>query len=126
MKQAILTGRSQPPLGPYSQAIRAGDLLFISGQTSRGPDGEIIPGDIRKQTAQVLSNISAVCEAAGGGLGHVVKTTVYLVNMRDYVDMNEVYSDFFDDEPPARSTVQVAALSSSELKVEIEATAYIP
>jgi 2-iminobutanoate/2-iminopropanoate deaminase len=125
-KTAIATENAPAAIGPYSQAIRSGDLLFTSGQIPLDPrTGQIISGGIAEQTERVLANLHAVLEAAGMGPGNVLKTTVFLKDMRDFAAMNEVYARFFDAEgvlSPARSTVQVAALPKDAL-VEIDCIA---
>lgn len=114
------------PIGPYSQAIKAGEFVFCAGQTARDPvTNKLIEGDISAQTDRVLKNISAVLTAAGTDMEHVVKTTVYLKNISDFNAMNEVYGRYFKDAPPARATVGVAALPVDAL-VEIEVVAMLP
>ncbi len=116
----IQTPYAPAAIGPYSQAIAIGDLLFTSGQIPLRADGTLNDGDITAQTTQVLANLKAVIEAAGGSLNRVVKTTVFLKNLDDFVAMNKVYGDTFGSHTPARSTVQVAKLPRDVL-VEIEA-----
>ena len=116
----IQTPNAPAAIGPYSQAIVVGDLLFTSGQIPLRADGTLNNGDITVQTTQVLTNLKAVIEAAGGNLDKVVKTTVFLKNLDDFVAMNTVYTDTFGSHTPARSTVQVAKLPRDVL-VEIEA-----
>ena len=116
----IQTPNAPAAIGPYSQAIVVGDLLFTSGQIPLRADGTLNNGDITVQTTQVLANLKAVIEAAGGSLNKVVKTTVFLKNLDDFVAMNTVYGDTFGTYTPARSTVQVAKLPRDVL-VEIEA-----
>ena len=116
----IQTPNAPAAIGPYSQAIVVGDLLFTSGQIPLRADGTLNNGDITVQTTQVLANLKAVIEAAGGSLSKVVKTTVFLKNLDDFVAMNTVYADTFGTHTPARSTVQVAKLPRDVL-VEIEA-----
>ena len=112
-------------LGPYSQAITAGGLIFCSGQLGLDPaSGEMVAGGVEAQTHQVLKNLSAVLRAGGSDLGKVVKTTVFLKNMGDFTAMNGVYAGYFGDVPPARSTVEVARLPRDAL-VEIELVALI-
>src|SRR5258708_2311674 len=107
----IITDRAPRAIGPYSQAVRAGDLVFASGQIPIDPTtGEFVAGGIAEQTEQVLRNLRAVFEAAGMTMKQVVKITVFLVDMDDFTAMNEVYGRFFAVEPPARSTVQAARL----------------
>ncbi len=119
----ISTSDAPAAIGPYSQAIAAGDLLFCSGQIPLDPaTGELSADDVRVQTRRALENLSALLRAGGSSLGDVVKTTVFLVNMGDFAEMNEVYGEFFATEPPARSTVAVAALPRGA-RVEVEAIA---
>ncbi len=113
-------------IGPYSQAIQAGSLLFLSGQIPLDPaTGEVVTGDIRVQTRRVLENIGAVLAAAGVSFDAVVKTTVFLADLTEFAAMNEVYGTFFTDPAPARSTVQVARLPR-DVRVEIETIALLP
>jgi 2-iminobutanoate/2-iminopropanoate deaminase len=122
----IATGMAPAAIGPYSQAVRSGPLVFCSGQIPLDPgSGQLVEGGIEVQTAQVLDNLTAVLDAAGVGLGDVVKTTVFLVSMNDFPAMNEVYARYFDEDPPARSTIGVAALPKGA-RVEIEAVASYP
>lgn len=116
----IQTPNAPAAIGPYSQAVLVGDLLFTSGQIALRPDGTLNNGDIVVQTTQVLANLKAVVEAAGADLSKVVKTTVFLKNLDDFVPMNEVYAEIFAGHAPARSTVQAAKLPRDVL-VEIEA-----
>ncbi len=118
--QVIQTPHAPAAIGPYSQAMAVGNLLFTSGQIALRPDGTLNDGDIVAQTTQVLANLKAVIEAAGAGLNKVVKTTVFLKNLDDFVEMNRVYGEAFGTHTPARSTVQVAKLPRDVL-VEIEA-----
>jgi 2-iminobutanoate/2-iminopropanoate deaminase len=114
------------PIGPYSQAIKAGEFVFCAGQIARDPiTNKLIEGDISAQTDRVLKNISAVLAAAGTDMDHVVKTNVYLKNISDFNAMNEVYGHYFKDAPPARATVGVAGLPGDAL-VEIEVVAMLP
>ncbi|MEK6335528.1 MAG: RidA family protein [Acidobacteriota bacterium] len=123
MKDIIATDRAPRAIGPYSQAVRAGNLIFASGQIPIDPStGEFVAGGIAEQTERVLRNLTAVFEAAGIGLAQVVKTTVFLADMEDFVAMNEVYGRFFAQQPPARATVQAARLPR-DARVEIEAIA---
>ncbi|MEA2173329.1 MAG: 2-iminobutanoate/2-iminopropanoate deaminase [Blastocatellia bacterium] len=126
MKQIIKTSDAPAAIGPYSQAVRAGDFVFASGQIPIDPrTGEFAPGGIAEQTEQVLRNLSAVLKAAGGGLEDVVKTTVFLADMNDFAAMNEVYGRYFSEgAPPARATVQAARLPR-DARVEIEVIASI-
>ena len=124
-KQAISTPMAPAAIGPYSQAIRSGNLVFLSGQIPLDPQtGNIVEGDAAVQTARVLQNLSAILEAAGSSLAQVVKTTVYLKNLADFGMMNEVYARFFDDTPPARATVEVARLPRN-VSVEIDLIAEV-
>ena len=118
--KVIQTANAPAAIGPYSQAMQVGDLLFTSGQIALRADGTLLEGDITAQTTQVLANLKAVIEAAGANLNKVVKTTVFLKNLDDFVAMNKVYGDTFGSHTPARSTVQVAKLPRDVL-VEIEA-----
>ena len=125
MKQIIRTESAPKAIGPYSQAVRAGDFLFASGQIPIDPKtGEFVVGGIAEETEQVLKNIKAVLESAGTDLAHVVKTTVFLADMDDFAAMNEVYGRFFRENPPARATVQAARLPR-DARVEIEVIAYL-
>lgn len=125
MKQIIATDRAPQAIGPYSQAVRVGNLVFASGQIPIDPNtGEFVPGGIAEQTEQVLRNLTAVFEAAGLGLSKVIKTTVFLADMNDFTAMNEVYGRFFAEQPPARATVQAAGLPR-DARVEIEAIAAV-
>ncbi len=122
-RERIQTNGAPAAIGPYSQAIASGTLVFASGQIALDPaSGQLVEGDVRAQTRQALHNLSAVLEAAGSSLGQVVKTTVFLVAMADFTAMNEVYGEFFANEPPARSTIAVAELPRNA-RVEIEAVA---
>jgi 2-iminobutanoate/2-iminopropanoate deaminase len=116
----IQTPNAPAAIGPYSQAIALGDLLFTSGQIPLRADGTLLEGDITAQTTQVLTNLKAVIEAASASLDKVVKTTVFMKNLDDFAAMNKVYGDTFGSHTPARSTVQVAKLPRDVL-VEIEA-----
>lgn len=118
--KVIQTTNAPAAIGPYCQAMVVGDLLFTSGQIPLRPDGTLNYGDIVAQTTQVLSNLKAVIEAAGADLSKVVKTTVFLKNLDDFIAMNGVYAEVFGSHTPARSTVQVAKLPRDAL-VEIEA-----
>ena len=123
MREKIHTAAAPQAIGPYSQAISANGFVFASGQIPIDPStGQFVAGGIAEQTEQVLRNLSAVLEAAGSGLDRVVKTTVFLADMDEFVAMNEVYGRFFTNEPPARATVQAARLPR-DARVEIEAIA---
>uniref|UniRef100_A0A7V4G8E7 RidA family protein n=1 Tax=Desulfobacca acetoxidans TaxID=60893 RepID=A0A7V4G8E7_9BACT len=126
MKKTIIqTTQAPAAIGPYSQALTAGPYLFVSGQIPLDKNGNKVEGDIVIQTVQVLENLKAILAAAGLGLKHVVKTTVYLADMGDFAEMNRVYAEYFPENPPARSTIQVAALPRGAA-VEIEAIALRP
>lgn len=123
VKELVQTEGAPRAIGPYSQAIKAGGLIFTSGQIAIDPaTGQMIEGGIREQTERALENIKAILEAAGSSLDRVLKTTVYLADMGDFQQMNEVYQRYFGSDPPARSTVQVARLPR-DARVEIEAIA---
>ena len=120
MRQAVSTPHAPQAIGPYSQAVRMGDLLFLSGQIPLDPaTGALIEGDIASQTRRVFANLGAILEAAGSSFAHVAKTTVYLADMADFAAMNEVYATFFDSPAPARSTVQAAGLPKNA-RIEID------
>jgi 2-iminobutanoate/2-iminopropanoate deaminase len=126
-KTAVRTEEAPAPFqgAPYSQAIRAGDFVFVSGQLALRPDhAEIVGDSIEEQTEQVLANLQAILEAAGSGLDRLVKTTVYLADLGDFAGMNEVYARHVGEVPPARATIEVSALPSGA-KVEIEAIASV-
>ena len=123
VKQIIATDRAPRAIGPYSQAVRAGNLVFASGQIPIDPaTGEFVAGGVAEQTEQVLRNLTSVFAAAGVELNQIVKTTVFLADMEDFAAMNEVYGRFFGAQPPARATVQAARLPR-DARVEIEAIA---
>ncbi len=125
MKEIIATDQAPRAIGPYSQAVRAGNVIFASGQIPIDPaTGEFVAGGVGEQTEQVMRNITAVLEAAGSGLNQIVKTTVFLADMNDFTAMNEVYARFFPETPPARATIQAARLPR-DAKVEIEAIAVL-
>ena len=122
-RSIVSTDRAPAAVGPYSQAVAAGDLVFTAGQVALDPQtGDLVGEDVRAQTRQVMENLAAVLSAAGSSLDKVVKTTVFLTKMDDFAAMNSVYAEFFASNPPARSTVQVGALPKGSL-VEIEAIA---
>lgn len=124
-KETIATEDAPKALGPYSAGIRAGNMVFTAGQVGIDPAlGKLVDGGIEAQTRQVLRNVQAVLRAAGSELDRVVKTTVFIMDMNDFAKMNAVYAEFFKEKPPARSTVQVAALPLGAA-VEIEAIAFI-
>ena len=127
MKTPVRTEQAPAPFqgAPYSQAIRAGDFVFVSGQLALKPDhAELSGGTIEEQTEQVFANLRAILEAAGSGLDRLVKTTVFLTNLADFPAMNEVYARHVGATPPARSTIEVSALPSGA-RVEIEAIAHL-
>ncbi|MBZ0235655.1 MAG: RidA family protein [Deltaproteobacteria bacterium] len=126
MRSAIRTSQAPAAIGPYSQAIRSGDLLFTSGQIPLDPvSGKLVEGDITAQTRQVMANLRAVLAAAGADFADVVKTTIFLVDMGDFAAVNAVYGEHFPAAPPARSTVAVARLPK-DARVEIEMIARTP
>lgn len=125
MKEAILSRSAPAPIGPYSQAVRAGDLLFVSGSLGIDPaTGSFVPGDVAAQARQALANLVEVLKAAGASPDSVVKTTVFLSDMDDFAKVNAVYGEVFTGTPPARSAVQAARLPKDAL-VEIEAVAHL-
>ncbi|MFL6255649.1 MAG: RidA family protein [Pyrinomonadaceae bacterium] len=122
-RRVVKTEEAPGAIGPYSQAVVAGGFVYISGQIPIDPaTGQFVAGGVREQTAQVLRNLSKVLEAAGSSLARVVKTTVFLADMNDFAAMNETYAAYFDEEPPARSTVQAARLPR-DARVEIDVVA---
>ena len=122
-KEIISTDRAPAAVGPYSQGVKTGNLLFVSGQIPLDPvTNQLVDGDVQVQTRQVLTNLTAVLNAAEASLDKVVKTTVFLTDMKDFPLMNEVYSEFFSSNPPARACVAVSALPKAA-SVEIEAIA---
>ena len=126
MRQVVVSPDAPRPLGPYSPAIRAGGLLFISGQVPVDPaTGAVVGGDIAAQTEQVMRNIGALLKAAGLGYEHLVRMTVFLSDLNEFASMNESYGKFVVDPPPTRATVQVARLPR-DAKIEIDAIAVIP
>ena len=125
MRQAISSPEAPKAIGPYSQAIRAGNLLFLSGQIPLDPaSGNVVDGDVTAQTERVLRNIEAVLSAAGASFANVVRTTVFLADMNEFAAMNAVYGKFMADPPPARSTVQVSRLPK-DVRVEIDVIAVL-
>jgi 2-iminobutanoate/2-iminopropanoate deaminase len=123
MRSIISTKDAPQAIGPYSQAIKASGFIFTSGQIAIDPSTQqVVAGDIAAQTERVLRNLSEILEAAGSGLGKVVRATVFLKNMNDFAAMNQVYAKYFSSSPPARSTVEVARLPKDVL-VEIDAIA---
>jgi 2-iminobutanoate/2-iminopropanoate deaminase len=125
MKETIITNNAPRAIGPYSQAIKAGNMVFCSGQIPIDvATGEFVSDVVSKQTEQVLNNLSEVLKAAGTSLDNVVKTTVFLADMNDFAEMNEVYGQYFGENKPARATVQAARLPR-DAKVEIECIALV-
>jgi len=121
----VTTPNAPGAIGPYSQAMRAGDFVFLSGQIPLDPGtGQLVAGGIAEQTHQVLKNLGAVLEAAGASYAGVVKTTVYLADMGEFAAMNEIYGTYFSSPAPARATVQAARLPR-DVRVEIDAIAYL-
>ncbi len=118
----ITTDKAPAAIGPYSQAIKAGGFIFTSGQIPLTPDGELVEGDIHDQTRQILTNLANVLEAAGSSLHQIVKTTIYLTDMDDFIAVNTVYAEFFGTSYPARSTVAVKTLPKN-VQIEIDAVA---
>jgi 2-iminobutanoate/2-iminopropanoate deaminase len=123
MKEIISTNEAPAAIGPYSQAVRTGRFLFCSGQIPLDPkSGEIVSGDIKAQTRRVMDNVAAVLKAEGLSFDNIVKTTIFLTDLADFQTVNEIYGSYFKQNPPARSTVQVAALPRGA-NVEIEVIA---
>lgn len=124
-KTVVLSNQAPAPVGPYSQAVRSGDLLFCSGQIPLDPaTGELVAGGIEEQARRVLANLEAVLSAAGASFESVLKTTIFLTDLADFAAMNGVYQGYFPKDPPARTTVQVAALPRGA-RVEIDVIARI-
>jgi 2-iminobutanoate/2-iminopropanoate deaminase len=120
MKEIISTNKAPKAIGPYSQAVKANGFVFTAGQIALDPaTGQLIEGDVARQTARVLENLKSILEAAGSSLDHSIKATVYVKDMNDFAAMNEVYARYFPKEPPARSTVEAARLPR-EVRVEID------
>ena len=124
MRSSVSTPRAPAALGPYSQAIRAGNLVFCSGQLGLDPVSGVLVEGVEAQARQAMQNLSAVLQEAGSSLDNVVKTVIFLANMADFAAVNAVYAEFFTAAPPARSTIQVAALPKAGL-VEIEMIALV-
>jgi 2-iminobutanoate/2-iminopropanoate deaminase len=123
MKEIILTSKAPAPIGPYSQAVKAGGFLYVSGQIAINPDtGEYIPAPVATETALVMKNLQAILEAAGLSFSHVVKTTIFLSDMNDFPVVNSEYGKAFPSLPPARETVEVSKLPKG-VKVEISCIA---
>ena len=122
-KQIITTDKAALPVGPYSQAVRVGDLLFVAGEKGIDPaTNKIVPGGIEEETRQTLENIKAILEAGGAAMENVVRSVVYMTDMAEFGKMNAIYADYFTSNPPGRSCVQVVALPAGA-HVEIEVTA---
>jgi 2-iminobutanoate/2-iminopropanoate deaminase len=124
-KRVVSTEKAPAAIGPYSQAIQSGDLLFMSGQIPLDPKtGNLVTGDIEAETRRVMDNLGAVLAAAGAKFENLVKTTIYLTDLGDFAAVNRVYASYFSLDPPARATVQVSALPKGA-RVEIEAIARV-
>lgn len=122
-RHTIHTPDAPPAIGPYVQAVRVGDFVFVSGQIPIDPaTGEVVPGTIEEQTHRVMRNLAAILQAAGSSLEKVVRTTVFLADLNDFARMNDVYAQYFPEQKPARSTVQVARLPR-DVKIEVDAVA---
>ena len=125
MRQVVISDKLPKPAGPYSPAVIAGDFVYVSGQGPTDPaTGKMVLDSVQAETRQVLKNVQAILEAAGTSLENVVKCNVYLADRHDFAEMNEVYREFFPNDPPARTTVQ--AHPPVEIRVEIDCVAYIP
>ena len=126
MKKIVLTEKAPQPIGPYSQAVRAGDFLYCSGQIPLDPkSGQLVaPGDVEGQAKQVMENLRSVVEAGGATMDQVIKTTIFLKSMADFPKVNEIYGTHFRKDPPARSTIEVARLPKDAL-VEVEAVVWL-
>ena len=124
--QPVTSSALPTPVGPYSPGMIAGNLVFVSGQAGRDPATGTLAPDVETQTAQALRNVSAILEAAGSSLQHVLRCGVFLVDMTEFPKMNEVYARTFGSHRPARTTVEVSGLPGPGLRVEIDAVAYIP
>ncbi len=124
-KRIVRTDQAPQAIGPYSQAVVAGGFVYVAGQLALDPHtGQLVPGDIRIQTKRVMDNVKAILEGAGSSLANVVKTTIFLRDLNDFGAMNEIYGSYFQEDPPARSTVQVAKLPRDGA-VEIEVVALV-
>jgi 2-iminobutanoate/2-iminopropanoate deaminase len=124
--QPVQSGNLPSPVGPYSPGVVVGNLVFVSGQAGREPGTGRLAPDVEGQTEQVLKNIATILEAAGSGLQHVVRCGVFLVDMKEFPRMNEVYARAFGPHRPARTTVEVSGLPGDGLRVEIDAVALVP
>lgn len=126
MKKVIRTDLAPAPVGPYSQAMQAGPYVFCSGQIAIDPKtNQVVLGSVQEQTELVMKNIEGVLKAAGANWSNIVKTTIFLTDMADFPKVNEIYGRYFPENPPARSTIAVAALPKG-VNVEVEVTLYIP
>lgn len=123
-KRIVHSNEAPAAIGPYSQAVKAGGFLYVSGQIPLDMDGNVVGDDVATQTKQVLKNMQAVLAAGGAGFGDVVRTTIYLADMDDFTTVNEVYGSYFTDNPPARVTVEVSRLPR-DVRVEIDGVAYV-
>lgn len=124
MKEIVKTDKAPGAIGPYSQGVKIGNLIFTSGQIAINPETGKIPESIEEQTEQVLENIKEILEAGGSNINNVIKTTVFLKNMNDFEKMNSIYGTYFINEKPARSAIEVSRLPK-DVKIEIEAIAHI-
>ena len=122
----VLTAGAPAPVGPYSPGVRAGNLIFVSGQSGRDPATDRVAPDVDMQTEQALRNVQTILEAAGSSLSHVVRCGVFLVDMGEFAKMNAVYARVFGSHRPARTTVEVSDLPGPGLRVEIDAVAVVP
>lgn len=123
--ETIKTNKAPAAIGPYSQAVKAGDFLYISGQIPIDPaTGEIVSGDIQVQTNQCMKNLQAICEAAGVTLKNAVKTTIFITDLQEFTKVNETYGKYFAENAPARACVEVSALPKN-VAVEVEAVVYL-
>lgn len=124
-REIIFTPNAPAAVGPYSQAVRLGEMIYTAGQIALDPEtGQLVEDDIEVQTRQVMKNLSNVLAAAGSNFAHVIKTTIFVTNLADFATINKVYGSYFAENPPARSTVQVAALPLGS-RVEIEVVAIV-
>ena len=125
IRTTVATHKAPGAIGPYSQAVKTDTMVFVSGQLAFDPaSGELLTADIQQETRQVLNNLKAILEAAGSSLGQVMKTTVYIADMEQFGKINEVYAEFFTEDPPARACVEVARLPK-DANVEVEAVALL-
>jgi 2-iminobutanoate/2-iminopropanoate deaminase len=124
MKKAYLTEKAPKPVGPYSQAVQAGGLLFLAGQIPLTSENKMLEGDITAQTRQVLNNLKAVLEKTGATMNHVLKTTIFLADLGDFETVNKIYAEYFEEPFPARSTVEVSKLPKGA-RLEIDAIAIL-